>query len=105
MVVVALHGFRPFADHAADVEIVVAVGIGALPGYQQAHLVGPVEEARIFHLLVLAHAIEAHLLGHADIVLDGVVVGRRERALRPIALVENHLQVDRTAVDGNPRLA
>jgi hypothetical protein len=65
---------------------------------EQAHLVGPVEIPRVLELLVLAGAVEAHGFGHLDVVLDGFVGRRSQRALGPIALVEDHLDVDRAAV-------
>ena len=66
------------------------IGAGHLLPDQQAQPVGPIEIARIFDLLVLADAVEAHRLGQLDVAAQGVVVGRGQPGLRPVALVEHH---------------
>ena len=96
---VALQHFEPLAREPRDVLVVVQVGVGHLARDEIAQLVGPVEEARILHLLVLARAVEAHRLRGLDVVLDGLVGGRRQQRLGPVALVEHHAQVRAPAVE------
>ena len=71
--------------------------------HQQAELVGPVVPAARLHLEVLAHHVESVFLHLDDVVLYGLIAGRREVALRPVALVqrsglENELIVEHHAV-------
>ena len=94
VIVVALHRRNPLAGETGNVGSVEFVSVGHFARDQKAEVVGPIEIARIFQLLVLARAIEAHLLGHADVVLDSFVGGRRQDAVGPVALIEHHLQED-----------
>src|SRR5713101_5210302 len=80
MIVIALDGFHPFAREPLDVAIVEEISVRHLARDQEAHVVGPIEKSGIFQLLVLACAIESHLLGHADVVLYRVIRGWREYA-------------------------
>jgi hypothetical protein len=48
---------------------------------------------------VLAHAVEAHRLRQLDVAAVGVVVGRGQTTLRPVALVEHELERERAAVE------
>ena len=98
MVVVALHAFHPFAGKPGGVGFIEQVCIRHLARNEKAHLIGPIKEARVFHFLMLSRPVEAHLLGHADIVLHRLIGWRRQSALRPITLIEHHLEINRTAV-------
>ena len=75
MVVIARHHLDPFASHARDGFFVEQVRIGHLGGDQKSHSVRPVQEARIFHFLMLANSIETEFLHAADVGLD-CLVGR-----------------------------
>ena len=99
MIVVPLHRRHPLPGEALGRAGVEFVRRRHLARHQQAHFVGPIKIARVLHLLVLARAVEAHGLGRLDIGLDGLVRRRRQYALRPVALIEDHLQKNLTAVD------
>src|ERR1043165_2248718 len=48
---------------------------------------------------MLSCAIEAHFLGHADVILNRFIGRRSENAIRPVALIEDKLQKCRMAID------
>jgi hypothetical protein len=62
-------------------------------------MVRPVKEARVFDLLVFAHAVEAELFDQLDIALEGRVIRRGQAGLRPVSLVEHEPQKHRPAVE------
>ena len=104
MVVIARHRLQPLAREAGHVLVVEYLRVGHLARNQEAHAVRPIKEAWVLDLLVLAGAVEAHLFGETDIVLDGFVGGRREDALGPIALVEHEFEIHGPAVKQNAAL-
>ena len=68
----------------------VATGIAGrhvLPN-QEPHPVTPVIPACTFVLDVLARHVHAELLGHGNVVLDGIIRGRRVQTIGPPALIQ-----------------
>ena len=93
MVVVAGDRLWPLLQHAGHVEAAVLVGVRHLAPDEEAHLVAPIQPARVLDLLVLAGAVEAERLGELDVALDRLVGRRGQDTLRPVALVEDEPQV------------
>src|SRR3954462_11139548 len=75
-----------------------AVRAGHLGPDHHSQAGGPVEVARILDLLVLAHAVEAHLTDGLDVTPDHLVARRSQPGLGPVALVEDGTQVVRPRV-------
>ena len=67
--------------------------------HQQAELVGPIVPAARLHLEVLAHHVESVFLHLDDVVLYSLIAGRREVALRPVALVQRSGLEDELVVE------
>ena len=65
--------------------------VAAGGGFVKAHPVGPVQEPGILGLLVLAAAVEAHLLCGLDIHPEGVARRRGHEPIGPIALIQDQL--------------
>jgi hypothetical protein len=66
---------------------------------EEAESVGPVQPARIFDLLVLACAVEAHLLRQLDVATQCRVGRCGEQAVGPVALIEDEPEEDRSPVE------
>src|SRR5206468_1796671 len=96
---VALYRGEPLGRQSADGLAREAIRAGHFLPHQQPEHVGPVEEARIFDLLVLADAVEAELFYELDVTPKRMIVRRGQSALLPIALVEYQPQLDRPAVE------
>src|SRR6202171_3683106 len=63
MTPVARDDLRPFPKHSIDRAVSEPICTRHLLPYQQPKDVGPIKVAGIFDLLMLAYAVEAHLLG------------------------------------------
>jgi hypothetical protein len=92
MAVVSLHRRHPFARQAFDRPLGEAIGAGHLAPHGEADVVGPIEIAWIFDLLVLAYPVEAHVARELHVAPVGVVVGGRQAAVGPAPLVQHHAQ-------------
>ncbi len=77
MVIVSRNHLLPLLGEAFHVLFAEIVGVRHLSPSNETHLVAPVEPAWIFHLLMLASAIQAEGFGHLDIVLNRLVGGWR----------------------------
>ena len=87
------HGGELGCEHIGIVGDAVVLAAAVVHGghvlpYQQAELVGPVIPTARLHLEVLAHHIEAIFLHLHDVILNCLIGGRGEIALRPVTLVE-----------------
>ena len=79
---------------------------GRLPVHQQPQPVGPAQVAVIVDLVVLADAVEAHLLGQQHLVPDllvggGVVLGEVDVLVGDVLRVHRAHQVDRLTVEAD----
>src|SRR5579884_4203921 len=86
---VAQDGLGPLLRQALDGFLRERVATGHFFPNQQAHSIGPIEETRIFDLLVLAHAVESHGFDQLDIAAKGLIIRRGQTAIGPIPLIEN----------------
>src|SRR5687767_5284763 len=89
MAAVALDHLEPLGGEALHRALAEAIGAGHLLPHEQALVVGPVEEAWVLDLLMLAYAIEAHRLDEQYVASQRLVVRRGEPALRPVPLIED----------------
>ena len=105
MVVVAAHRFQPLAPQPLGRLVVVDVGVGRLAPHHHAQPVAPVEEAGILDLLVDAHAVEAHRLGHLHLAPERVGGRGGEVGLGPVILRQDEAHEDRHVVEVDPPVA
>ena len=89
----------PLAADALDGAVGEPVGARHFFPYQKTELVGPVVIARILDLLVLPHAIEPHRLRKLHVATQRIVFRRRQPALGPVPLIEDHAENVRAAVE------
>ena len=88
VVAVAEDGGAPLGVEALRVVFGEGVGVGHFAPDEKAHAVGPVEEARILKLLVLAAPVKTHGFAELDVVAEGRGGGRCKESGGPVALVE-----------------
>ena len=86
---VADDGLLPLGRHSPHVIRAVLVGVRHLSPDEKAQSVGPEQIAWVFDLLVLAGAVETHLLREFYVSAQVLVRGGSQDAFGEVALVED----------------
>ena len=102
MVAVAADGVGPLGDEAPLARRGVRAKARHLAPGQKAQPVRPVVPPRVFDLLVLARAVEAHRLRHLDVAAEVRVRWRGHEASGEVALVEHQSLYIWRAVEPEP---
>ena len=99
MAAIALNRRGPLARDTPDRLRGETVGTGHFDPDHQAKHIRPIEIPRVFELLMLPHAVEAHLLGQLDVSAQRVIVWGGHAAVWPVALIEDQTLSVRAVIE------
>ena len=104
MIVVLPDNLRPLAGKLLHRRIGIRIGGRHLAPDEHSLHITPVQKALILKLLMLAKAIVAKLMNPVDVLDQCLLRGRSQMTFLPVALIQNQLLINRSAVQKDLRI-